>query len=68
MSNFTARTRARGEVSYYKAQWLDDYYGPGVYGVRFLDGPYKNEVLIETACAIASNERYKIKENEKGEI
>lgn len=38
MSNFTARTRLRGEVTYHKAEWLDNYYDHGAYGVKFLGG------------------------------
>lgn len=61
MSNFTARTRVRGEVAYHRANWIDDYYGHGTYGVKFIDGPHQGEVFRADNCAIAQDEEYKLK-------
>lgn len=66
MSNFTARTRVRGEVTYYKANWLDSYYGDRKYGVKFVDGPHQGEVFREEDCAIAQDGEYKLKTNKGG--
>ena len=36
MSNFTAPTRLKGsDDEYREAIWVDDYFGPHQYGVRF---------------------------------
>lgn len=58
MSNFTARTRLRGEVAYHKANWMDGYYVHGAYGVKFLEGPHKDEIHPARNCAIARDDSY----------
>jgi len=58
MSNFTARTRLRGETTYYKASWLDNYYEHRAYGVIFLEGPHKDEAHPARNCAIAKDDNY----------
>lgn len=58
MSNFTARTRVRGEVSYYTANWIDSYYPDGRYGVKFLEGPHQGEIHPARNCAMAKDDNY----------
>lgn len=58
MSNFTARTRLRGEVTYHKANWIDNYRESGKYAVIFLDGPHQGETHPENNCAIAKDDKY----------
>lgn len=58
MSNFTARTRLRGEVTYHKANWIDNYYDHGAYGVKFLEGPHEGEIHPPKDCAIAKDDAY----------
>lgn len=56
MSNFYARTRLRGEISYYRAAWLDNCFGDHKYGVRFEEGPHTGKVYPESKCKIAKEE------------
>lgn len=58
MSNFTARTRLRGEVTYYQANWIDNYYEHRAYGVEFLEGEHKGEIHPARNCAIAKDDKY----------
>lgn len=58
MSNFTARTRLRGEVTYHRANWLGDYLQSGCYVVVFLEGKHKGEKYMERDCAIAKDDKY----------
>ncbi len=58
MSNFTARTRLRGEITYYHANWIDDYYGKGKRGVMFMEGPHHGNAYPENMCAIARDDSY----------
>lgn len=58
MSNFTARTRLRGETEYHKATWLDSFYGPRRYGIKFLEGKHRGEVFQEQECTIAKDDKY----------
>lgn len=47
MSNFIAPTRYPDEVGKIQpATWLDDYFGPHEYGVRFPDGKVFHEKEI----------------------
>lgn len=56
MSNFSARTRLLGEVSYYRAAWIDNCFGDGIYGVRFEEGPHAGKVYPAKKCKIAKKE------------
>lgn len=58
MSNFTARTRVLGEVAYYEANWIDNYYKDGRYGVMFMEGPHIGDAYPEKMCAIAKDDKY----------
>jgi len=49
MSNFIAPTRYPDEAGEIQpATWLDDYFGPHEYGVRFPDGKVFHEKEIES--------------------
>ncbi len=63
MSNFQARTRLRGEVSYYKANWQDNH--DGYHSVLFIDGPHKGETHSAKNCAIAQDDKYLLGGREK---
>lgn len=63
MSNFTARTRLRGEVTYYKAQWFDGYMGSDEHVVKFLEGKHAGETYQASHCAIAKDDKYLLGEN-----
>ncbi len=58
MSEFRARTRLRGEIRYYPATWIADYFKFHQYGVRFEDGPHKGEIHHKKDCAIAKDDAY----------
>lgn len=58
MSNFTARTRLRGEVVYYRANWQNSSHGYGKHSVLFVEGPHKGETYPELNCAIAKDDKY----------
>ncbi len=61
MSNFIRMTRRPGTDRFEAAVWLDDYYGPRVYGVRFPDGTTYCEVgrrweFADEAAALSRND------------
>lgn len=58
MSNFTARTRIRGETTYHRAEWIDNHYDHKAYGVKFLEGPHEGEIHPARNCAIAKDDNY----------
>lgn len=43
VERFVARTRKRGEVDYYAAEWMEWPQARGKYVVKFLAGPHKGE-------------------------
>ncbi len=55
MSNFVAQTRLRGtDDEFREAVWVDGYYGPHRYGVRFrgtVDFVHGEDCEIENATA-----------------
>lgn len=57
MSNFQARTRLRGEVTYHKANWLKGA-RQREHQVLFMDGPHKGETYSAKNCAIAQDDKY----------
>ncbi len=57
MSSFQARTRLRGEVTYHKANWLDNA-KQREYQVLFTEGPHKGESYSAKNCAIAQDDKY----------
>ncbi len=59
MGNFTARTRLRGEVAYYDANWETIKQGNKVTRrVMFMNGPHVGNTYPESMCAIAKNDKY----------
>ena len=56
MSNFCARTRLIGELTYYRAAWIDNCFDDHNYGVRFEEGPHAGRVYPATKCRIAKKE------------
>lgn len=50
MSSFKLKTRLKFEKEYYDAQWLAGFYGPGKYGVKFIEGPNAGHVFPAEAC------------------
>ncbi len=59
MRKFTARTRLRGFVTYYQAEWMIFEDGRG--RVRFIEGPLDGKYSLDEV-AIASDEEWKLKE------
>lgn len=51
---FIARTRKRGEISYYDARWQKNK--KGLFEVTFLNGPHKGETYKAIQTAIAKKE------------
>ena len=58
MSEFQARTRLRGEIRYYRATWIADYFKFHQHGVRFEEGPHRGEIYHKKDCAIAMSDKY----------
>lgn len=50
MSSYYRKTKHPRTGKYERAMWLDDYYGPRRYGVKFEDGTVYNpeEVQLKT--------------------
>lgn len=47
MSNFIKSTRRPDTGAYELAEWIDDYFGRHLYGVRFKDGKvFKEEEIL----------------------
>lgn len=47
----------RGEVTYHKANWLDNA-KQREYQVLFMEGPHKGETHSAKNCAIAQDDKY----------
>lgn len=60
MRKFTARTRLRGRIRYYEAEWW--VYDNGYTVVLFHEGPYKGKSFLGAEVAIALSERWKLEE------
>lgn len=66
MDTFIARTRQRGTIDYFKAEWKRISKRKELFAVRFLEGPNKeNKPLWDKDCAIAQDEAWK--KNRHGE-
>lgn len=51
MSNFQQETRHPETGEVFTADWVDDYFGPHRYGVRFPDGKVFRDWEVETVQA-----------------
>lgn len=59
MSNFTARTRLRGETNYYDAVWETiKRNGKTMHHVMFMNGPHAGNAYPESMCVIAKDDKY----------
>ena len=54
-----ARTRLRGEVMYWDADWFIPNNGSGR-NVTFLNGPHNGNTYPESMCVIAKDEEWKL--------
>lgn len=66
MSNFQAKTRLRGEVTFHLANWIDNYFDQRKYGVRFMEGEHSGEIHHEDECAIITSEKHKLEQERDG--
>lgn len=60
MSKFTARTRLRGHIRYFEAEWWVQVNGYAT--VMFRDGPHRGKAYIGAEVAIARDEKWKLEE------
>lgn len=56
-TKFTARTRLRGTIDFYQAEWTRHERLP-CYTVRFLAGPHQGEEFKQREVAIAAAEKH----------
>lgn len=59
MRKFTARTRLRGFVTYYQAEWM--IFDDGKERVKFIEGPLTGKYTLDEVV-IAKDEEWKLKE------
>jgi len=64
-TKFIARTRLRGTVSYYLAEWTRHERLP-CYKVRFLEGPHQGEEFNQREVAIAASAKEYVEVKHEG--
>ncbi len=66
MDTFIARTRQRGTIDYFRAEWRRMGKHRELFIVKFLEGPNKdNKPFWDKFCAIAQDEAWKKNQHEE---
>lgn len=62
---FTARTRLRGTIDFYLAEWTRHEHLP-CYKVRFLAGPHQGEEFNQREVAITADKKHYVEVRSEG--